>query len=127
MNLTGYALIAALISFMGLGLVAYHYKSAAQQAVVMRDAAIRDRDTAVATNKANEATMAKLKADKDASDKLAADLADEIEVANATTLTMAKSLADLRAKDADVDAYLKLPVPAALRGMYDHTKAAGGR
>lgn len=126
MNLTGYALIAALISFMGLGLVAYHYKSAAQQAVVARDAAIRDRDAAVGVNKANEATMARLKADKDVSDKLAADLADEIEAANNSTLTMAKTLADLRAKNAEVDAFLKLVVPPALRGMLDHPKAPGG-
>lgn len=125
MNLTGYALIGALIAFMGLGLVAYHYKVEARDAVVARDTAIRDRDAAVGVNKANEAAMARLKADKEASDKLAADLSDEIDAANNSTLTMAKALADLRAENAEVAKFLKLALPPALRGMYD-TKAPGG-
>lgn len=114
-----------LIAFMGLGLVAYHYKVAARDAVTERDAAIRDRDAAVAVNKHNEEVMGRLAVEKARADQLAADLADEIDTANNTTLSIAKALADLRAKDADVDAYLRQPVPAGIRGMYGHTKAPG--
>lgn len=106
-------------AFMGLGLVAYHYKVEARDAVVKRDAAIRDRDTAVAVNKHNDEVMAVMAADKAKTDKLAADLAEEIDAANNSTLALAKKLADLRTKDAEVDNFLKLPVPAAVRGMYD--------
>lgn len=126
MNLTGYALIAGLLGFMGLGLVTYHYKVAAQDAIVLRDAAVRDRDAAVAVNKANEAVMAKLQADKEAADKLAADLADETDRANQSALNAARTLADLRAKNVEVDAFLKLPLPAAMLGMYGNTQAASG-
>ena len=66
----------------------------------------------------------RLKADKEASDKLAAELADEIDAANTSTLTMAKALAELRTQNVEVDNFLKLAVPPALRSMYD--KAAGG-
>jgi hypothetical protein len=125
-NLTLYAIVGGLIAFMGLGLVTYHYRSEAQTAIVLRDAAVRDRDAAVAVNKHNEEVMGRIQAEKDHAEKLAAELADEIDVANNTALSVAKALADLRAKDVDVDAYLKLPVPPALRGVYDRTKAAGG-
>lgn len=120
------AMMAGLaIIILGLLSAAAIYRGNAIAARAEAAQARADLATAVAVNKANEATMARLKADKDASDKLAADLADEIEAANNSTLTMAKTLADLRAKNADVDAYLRLPVPAAIRGLYDHSKAAG--
>lgn len=122
-------LIAALcvvIAFLGLGLTAYHYKLAARDAEVARDAAIRDRDAAVEVNIHNDMVMAAEHSDKLRSDKLAADLADEIDAANNTTLALTKTLAELRAKNADVDAYLRQPVPAALRGLYSHPEAAGG-
>jgi hypothetical protein len=117
---------AILIIILGLATTAFWYRGNAIAARVEAAQARADLATAVTVNKANEATMARLNADKAASDKLAADLADEIEAANNSTLTMAKTLADLRAKNADVDAYLRLPVPAALRGLLDHSKAAGG-
>lgn len=125
MTLTGYALILGLIVSMGAGLVAYHYKVEARDAIVLRDAAIRDRDAAVAVNKHNEEVMGRLKADKEHADKLAADLADEVDKANEDALAAAKALAELRAENADVDAFLKLALPPALRGMYDGTKAPG--
>jgi len=115
-----------LIALLSTALVAYHYKVEARDAIVLRDAAVRDRDAAVAVNEHNEEVMGRLQAEKNHADKLAAELADEIDVANNTALSVAKALADLRAKDVDVDAYLKLPVPPALRGVYDRTKAAGG-
>lgn len=120
--------IAAVIALIIMGLIAATaiYRGNAIAARAEAAQARADLATAVSVNKANEATMARLKADKDASDKLAADLADEIDAANNTTLTMAKALADLRAKNAEVDNFLKLALPPALRGMYFNPKATGG-
>jgi hypothetical protein len=116
---------AILIVILGLATTAFWYRGNAISARAEAAQARLDLQTAVAVNKANEATMKRLKADKDASDKLAADLADEIDAANSSTLAVAKTLADLRSKNADVDAYLKLPVPGDLRRMYDDKAASG--
>ncbi|TIW11305.1 MAG: hypothetical protein E5V66_14165 [Mesorhizobium sp.] len=113
------------ITFMGLGLVAYHYKLAARDATAAKEAAERNLATALQVNAENEKTMTALQNEKASADKLAAELAEEVDAANRTTLSVAKALADLRAKDADVDAYLKQPVPPALRGMYDHAARGG--
>lgn len=114
-----------LIIILGLATTAFWYRGNAISARAEAAQARADLATAVSVNKANEATMARLKADKDASDKLAAELADEIDAANTSTLTMAKTLADLRAKNVEVDAFLKLALPPSLRGMFDHPKAPG--
>lgn len=121
------ALALAIAACMGTGLVAYHYKVSARDAVAAKEAVERSLSTALDVNADNEKTMTALQNAKARSDKLAAELAYEVDTANRTTLSVAKALADLRAKDADVDAYLKQPVPAVLRGMYDHATAEGGR
>lgn len=126
MPLRLYALLGAVIAFMGLGLVAYHYKIEVRDAVVQRDAAVRDRDAAVEVNRQNDMVVAAEHADKERSDKLAADLADELDRANQSALDMATTLSELRSKDATVDDYLKLPVPDALRRLYDHSQTASG-
>lgn len=117
---------AILILILGLVATALLYRGNAISARAEAAQARADLQTAVAVNKANEATMARLAAERAASDKLAADLAAEIEAANNSTLAVAKTLADLRSKNADVDAYLKLPIPDALRGLYGNAKATGG-
>ncbi|WP_147377442.1 hypothetical protein [Mesorhizobium jarvisii] len=126
MNITGYAAILGLIIAMGAGLVAYHYKVEARDAVAAQQAAERSLKTALDVNADNEKTMTAQAAENVRVDKLAGDLADEVEAANNSTLNMAKALADLRAKNADVDAYLRLPIPDAIRGLYGNPKAAGG-
>lgn len=121
------AMMAGLaILILGLLSAAAIYRGNAISARAEATQARADLATAVGVNKANEATMARLKADKDASDKLAADLADEIDAANNTTLALTKTLTKLRTENAEVDAFLKLAVPPALRGMFDYTKATGG-
>lgn len=125
MNLTGYLGIGALIVMMGLGLVGYHYKVQARDAVAAQQAAERDLKVALDVNAENEKVMAAQEAAKAKADKLAAELAAEIDAANTTTLALAKRLAELRTNDANVDAFLKLPVPPALRGLYDDTAAGG--
>ncbi|TGQ95435.1 hypothetical protein EN851_07920 [Mesorhizobium sp. M8A.F.Ca.ET.208.01.1.1] len=120
------ALLVVVIAFLALGLTAYHYKLAARDAVAAKEAAERSLATAIAVNADNEKAMTALENAKAKGEQLAADLAAEVDAANQTTLGIAKTLAELRSKDADVDAYLKQPVPGALRGVYDHA-AAGGR
>lgn len=116
---------AILILIMGMAATTFYYRGNAISARAEAAQARADLATAVGVNKANEATMARLKADKDASDKLAADLADEIDAANNTTLALSKTLTELRSKDATVDAFFRLPVPASIRGLYDYSKAPG--
>ncbi|RUW79632.1 hypothetical protein [Mesorhizobium sp. M2A.F.Ca.ET.067.02.1.1] len=114
-----------IIAFMGLGLVAYHYKVAAKDALVARDAAIRDRDLAVATNKANEAARLKAEADAAKADKLVSALQDEIDTANQSTLDMATKLSEIRANNAKVNDFLGTPIPDDLLRLYNEPKAAG--
>ncbi|ESY82455.1 hypothetical protein X740_04465 [Mesorhizobium sp. LNHC221B00] len=114
-------LIAALcvvIAFLALGLTAYHYKLSARDAIVAQQAAERSLKTALDVNADNEKTMTAQAKAQARADQLAADLAAEIDVANQSALAVARTLAELRAKNADVDAYLKAPVPGALRGLY---------
>ncbi|KQU77689.1 hypothetical protein ASD12_17980 [Mesorhizobium sp. Root102] len=114
-------LIAALcvvIAFLVLGLTAYHYKLAARDAVTAMEAAKRSLATALEVNADNEKAMTAQANAQAKADRLAADLADEIDIANQSALAVARTLADLRMKNADVDSYLKAPVPGALRGLY---------
>lgn len=111
---------AILILIMGMAATTFYYRGNAISARAEAAQARADLATAVGVNKANEATMARLKADKDASDKLAADLADEIDAANNTTLALSKTLTELRSKDATVDAFFKTPVPDGVRKLYSH-------
>ena len=125
MNLTGYALIAGLLGFMGLGLVAYHYKVEAQDAIVQRDQAVRDKDAAVAVNEANKAAMAKLEADRIASEKLATELQDQIDASNKTALDLATNLSELRAHNAAVNDYLNGVIPDDVLRLYNKPETLG--
>ncbi len=115
-----------LIIILGLASAMFMYRGNAISAHAEAAQARVDLQTAQAVNKNNEAVMARLKADRDASDKLAAALENEISVANESALDVARALADLRMKNADVDSYMRQPVPAALRSMLDHSKTLGG-
>lgn len=125
MSLTGYLGIGALIALLSLGLVSYHYKVEARDAIAAQQAAERNLKIALDVNAENEKVMAAQEAARVKADKLTAELAAEIDAANTTTLALAKRLAELRTKDADVDAFLKLPVPPSLRGLYDDTATGG--
>ncbi|RWG12245.1 MAG: hypothetical protein EOQ55_27215 [Mesorhizobium sp.] len=70
------------LAFMALGLVAYHYKLEAKDALVARDAAIRDKETAEAVAKQNAETVGRLKAQADKDAALAAKLADQLADSN---------------------------------------------
>ena len=119
------ALGLAVVACMGIGLVAYHYKGAAKDAAVERDAAMRDRDLAVTTNKNNEAARLKAEADAAKADKLASELQDQIDTANQSTLDMANKLSDLRAHNATVNDFLGTPIPDGILGLYHEPQAPG--
>jgi LysB family phage lysis regulatory protein len=121
-------LIAAglvVIAFMGLGLVAYHYKVSARDALVARDAAVRDRDMAVTVNKNNEAARLTAEADAAKADKLVSELQDQIDTANQSTLDMATKLSELRANNAKVNNFLSTPIPDDILRLYEQPKATG--
>jgi uncharacterized protein HemX len=119
------ALGLAIVACMGIGLVAYHYKVSARDALVQRDTAIRDRDLAVTTNRNNEAARLKAEADAAKADKLVSTLQDEIDAANQSTLDMATSLSELRARNATVNDFLGTPIPDDLLRLYEQPQAAG--
>ncbi len=119
------AFLVAALAFMGLGLTAYHYKVAAKDALVARDAAVRDRDLAVTTNRNNEAARLKAEADAARADRLVSELQDQIDTANQSTLDVATRLSELRANNAKVNDYLGTPIPDDILRLYDKPKAAG--
>ncbi len=118
------ALLCIVIAFLLLGLWGYSNKVEAQNAVVARDAAIRDRDTAVTANKNNEAARLKAEADRAAADKLVSDLQDQIDAANQSTLDLANKITDLRTHNATVNDFLNLAIPDDILRVYDQSKAA---
>lgn len=118
MSITGYLGIGGLIVMLSLGLVAYHYKVQARDALAAQQAAERSLATALEVNADNEKQMTALENARSAADKLAAELADEVAAANQNTIEQAMTITKLRAANADVDNFLKLPVPPALRGVY---------
>jgi hypothetical protein len=117
MNLL-YAGIGALIVMMGLGLWGYHYKVEARDAIAAKIVAEQNFAKALEVNTDNEKTMTAQAAAQAKADRLTGELAAEVDAANQSTLDMATKLAELRAKDVEVDAFLKLAVPPALRGLH---------
>ncbi|MER8765843.1 hypothetical protein [Mesorhizobium sp. M0968] len=115
------------LAFMGLGLVAYHYKVEARDAQTAERAAKADLKVAEDVNDANQATIGRLQAQAAADAKLTADLAEQIAAANQAFIDNNAALVALKEANADTRNFLALPVPADLRKLYDKPKAAGAR
>lgn len=115
----GYIALATLLAFMGLGLVAYHYKTSALEARAEAQQAISDRDTAIAANTALQGTVNRLRAAYDRNDKLTAQLEQKLADAKTAVLERKDALTALKETDATVHDYLKAPVPLSLRRLYD--------
>ncbi|WP_027143162.1 hypothetical protein [Mesorhizobium sp. WSM3626] len=130
-------IIAGLVvlAFMGLGLVAYHYKLAARDAeadTVQAKAETRqtkaDLKVAEDVNAANQATIGRLQAQAASDAKLTAQLAEQIAASNQAFIDTNAAVAALKDANADVSHFLAQPVPADLRKLYDPAAgAAGGR
>ena len=120
MGIRAYIALAVLLAFMGLGLVAYHYKTSALEARAEARQAISDRDTAIAANVALQGTVNRLRASYDRNDKLTAELEQKLADAKVTVLKRKDDLTALKETDATIFDYLKSPVPLSLRRLYDN-------
>ncbi|RWE96815.1 hypothetical protein [Mesorhizobium sp.] len=115
------------MAFMGLGLVAYHYKLEARDAQAAERAAKADLEVAEGVNKANQETIGRLQAQAATDAKLTAQLAEQLAAANQAFIDNNAALAALKDANAEIRNFLALPVPPDLRKLYDKPKAAGGR
>lgn len=109
------ALAIAIAACMGVGLVAYHYKVSARDAVAAKEAAERSLSTAIAVNKAQDEAIGRLKAAKEKSDQLAADLAEQIKTSNQSLVDAADERRKLQNENEDIRKFLALRIPDALR------------
>ncbi|MBZ9705401.1 hypothetical protein LB543_01485 [Mesorhizobium sp. ESP7-2] len=104
------------LAFMGLGLVAYHYKLAARDAQAEARQAAADLKTAEGVNDANQATIGRMKAQAEADAMLAATLAEQVAAANQKFIDDATERAKLGHDHEDIGKFLDLDIPDALRG-----------
>ncbi len=120
MGIRAYIALAVLLAFMGLGLVAYHYKTSALEARAEAKQAISDKDKAVEANKALQGTVNRLRDAYDRNDKLTAELEQKLAEAKVAVLKRKDDLTALKETDATTFDYLKAPVPLSLRRLYDN-------
>lgn len=111
MGIRAYIALFLLLAFMGLGLVAYHYKTSALEARAEAAQAISDRDTAIAANKAQEATIGRLRASAEANDRIVAQMAEQVAAINDTTAQTSEDIGKLKDANNDVRAWLNGLVP----------------
>lgn len=107
------------ISFMALGLVAYHYKASALEARAEAKQAISDRDTAIAANKAQEATIGRLRASAEANDKILSKMADDIAGIHNAAQETNDEIGKLRDENQEVRDYLGVSVPDSVKRVLD--------
>lgn len=110
-------LLVVVIAFLALGLTAYHYKVSARDAVVARDAALRDLDTAKAVNSANQETIGRLKAQQERDADLAAKLADQLAETNSALNTANDERRKAEKDNEDARKFLGLRIPDSLRNV----------
>lgn len=104
------------LAFMALGLFTYHYKLEAKDAVVARDAALRDKETAEAVAKQNAETVGRLKAQADKDAALAAKLADQLADSNDHLTAEIDARHKAETENEDARNFLKLRIPDSLLG-----------
>lgn len=119
--------IAAVVAILILGLAAglFYYRGNAISAEADAHRARADRDTAIAVNKANEETIGRLKAAKEKSDQLVAELAEQIKTSNQSLIDAADERRKLENENDDIRKFLALRIPDALRLRND--QAVGHR
>lgn len=120
MGIRAYMALAVLLAFMTLGGAALYYRAEAADAAKEAQQAISDRDTAIAANKAQEATIGRLRVEAARNDKLTAELEQKLAEAKVAVLKRKDDLTALKETDATTFDYLKSPVPLSLRRLYDN-------
>ncbi len=111
MTLRAYIALAVMLAFMTLGGVALYYRAEAADAAKEAQQAISDRDTAIAANKAQEATIGRLRASAEANDKIMAQMAEQIAAINDATAQTSEDIGKLKDANKDVRAWLNGLVP----------------
>lgn len=115
-------LVAVLaIVFLGLAAGLFYYRGNAISAQAEARQARTDRDTAVAVNKRQDEAIGRLKAAKEKSDQLAADLAEQVKASSQALVDAAAERRKLENENDDIRKFLALRIPDALRMRDDKT------
>ena len=119
MGIRAYIALAVLLAFMGLGGVTLYYRAEAADAAKEAQQAISDRDTAIAANKAQEATIGRLRASAEANDKILSKMADDIAGIHNTAQETNDEIGKLRDENQEVRDYLGVSVPDSVKRVLD--------
>ncbi len=111
-----------LVAFVSVGAVAAWYRGQAIAADRDRAQAQAELSTALDVNRAQEATIGRLRAEQARVDQIMAGVAGQIAEINTKLTESNAALAALKDDDATVRDYLATPIPDALRGLLDHAK-----
>ncbi len=106
------------ISFMALGLVAYHYKTSALEARAEAQQAISDKDKAVEANKAAQNTISALQEQSRLDSRLTASLVEEMRKISDGLAEQSQQIDELEKSNAAVADFLAQKVPEDLRRLY---------
>lgn len=119
MTLRAYIALAVLLAFMTLGGVALYYRAEAADAAKEAQQAISDRDAAIAANKAQEATIGRLRASAEANDKILSKMADDIAGIHNAAQETNDEIGKLRDENQEVRDYLGVSVPDSVKRVLD--------
>lgn len=119
MTLRAYIALAMLLAFMTLGGVALYYRAEAADAAKEAQQAISDRDTAIAANKAQEATIGRLRASAEANDRILSKMADDIAGIHNAAQETNDEIGKLRDENQEVRDYLGVSVPDSVKRVLD--------
>jgi len=119
MTFRAYIALAVLLAFMTLGGVALYYRAEAADAAKEAQQAISDRDTAIAANKAQEATIGRLRASAEANDKILTKMADDIAGIHNAAQETNDEIGKLRDENQEVRDYLGVSVPDSVKRVLD--------
>ena len=119
MTLRAYIALAVMLAFMTLGGVALYYRAEAADAAKEAQQAISDRDTAIAANKAQEATIGRLRASAEANDRILSKMADDIASIHNAAQETNDEIGKLRDENQEVRDYLGVSVPDSVKRVLD--------
>ena len=119
MGIRAYIALAVMLAFMTLGGVALYYRAEAADAAKEAQQAISDRDTAIAANKAQEATIGRLRASAEANDKILTKMADDIAGIHNAAQETNDEIGKLRDENQEVRDYLGVSVPDSVKRVLD--------
>lgn len=114
-----YLILGVVLAFTALAGVAAWYGWDAAAARAEAAQARADLETALASNRALEATVGRLRASEAANDKLMAEMADTLERISNEVAELDDDVYGLKETDDEVRDYLANPVPLSLRELLD--------